>query len=251
MTDQQLAEAPEQEVIEQVQTEIDSETVSDTGENQEQKPTVSPEQNAAAEQAFKAREAKREAQALREENAALKAQIPVEARPTVPELDEFASAEDMQAWKTATEKQAKFDSGQELLLEKQQAEQNRLAQDEQAALLKKGKTYSSNATKLGVTPEELQLAGKVVATYLRPDLANAVLGDEIGPLISNYLSVNPEAIDSLNNADMLGVGPIFAEIKAKAAELKPKQSQAPEPAEQLDGGGAPQKQGGPPGVTYE
>ena len=252
MTDQQLAEAPESEVIiDEAQTEVPpSETVSEP-EAEQEKPVVSPEQKAAAENAFKAREAKRETEAVRRELESLKAQIPKETRPDVPELQEFADAEEMQAWQTANTEAIRYDERQRVIAETQQAVQQQQAQAEQVAFNEKVQAYSSNAEKLGVKPEELQQAGGLVSPYLRQDLVQAVLDDEDGPLVTVFLSANPEAIDSLNNANMLSIGQIYADIKAKAATLKPKQSQAPEPAEVLTGGGAPKKDTGPEGATYE
>jgi len=252
MTDQQLAEAPDSIVIDEAQTEyLPSETVSDTGENQEQKLEVSPEQKAAAEQAFKAREAKREAQALREENARLKAQMPEETRPNVPELDEYADAEQLKKWQQANAEAVRYDERQRIAAEAREAEQVRREYEEQAERNKKAQNYTLHAVKLGVKPEELQQAGGLVGSYLRSDIAEEVLGDDHGPLITIYLSVNPEAIDSLNNASMMSVGQIYSDIRSKAAALKPKQSNAPEPPELLNGRGAPKNDGGPTGATYE
>ena len=252
MTDQQLAEAQDSVVIDEAQTEVTtSETVSDSGENHDKQHEVSPEQKAAAEQAFKAREAKREAQALREENAKLKAQIPEETRPEVPSLNEYPEPEELRAWQTANADAIRFDERQKVIAEANQAGLDKQAYDEHQALTKRVQSYSSNAAKLGVKPEELQQAGGLVTPYMRQDLIESVLDDEDGPLITMFLSVNPEAIDSLNNASMLSIGQIYSDIKAKAAGLKPKQSKAPEPPEVLNGGGAPKNDGGPAGATYE
>jgi hypothetical protein len=69
-----------------------------------------------------------------------------------------------------------------------------------------------------------------------------ILEDEVGPLITEYLETRFDLIDTLNQMTPTSAGAfIEAHIKPEAMKLKPKQSEAPPPAEALNGNGAPQQ----------
>lgn len=260
MTDQLEAEAQETVTVNVESTETEtveattdqtSETVSDSGDNHENKPMFSPEQKAAASEAFKAREAKRENEELKRQLA--EAQQPKsEGRPEVPEIDDYSSEEDIKAFSEATKKAAVWEYQQEQLKEADYTAQV-TAQNQQAeAETKLRNDFVTNSTQAGIKLEDLQIAGNVVDAHgLNPQIAQAIMSDKEGGIALLHLATNPADIQALNGANALTLGTIYADIKAKAAKLKPKQSETPSPAEILDGNGAPPKQGGPPGVTYE
>ena len=147
--------------------------------------------------------------------------------------------------------------GEENRRQKQQKEAAYQAQitaqnDQVAAQTKLRDDFVTTSTQSGIKLEDLQIAGNVVDSYgLNPQIAQAMMADKEGGLVLLHLATDPASIQALNGANALTLGTIYADIKAKAAKLKPKQTEAPQPAEILDGNGAPPKQGGPPGVKYE
>ena len=66
-----------------------------------------------------------------------------------------------------------------------------------------------------------------------------------------HLAANPLELHELVTASPIAAGRMLADVKAKAAALKPKTSDAPDPASALGGRGAPQKGRGPQGATFE
>jgi hypothetical protein len=259
MTDQLEAEVQETvvtddviiESTEEAQTETTSETVSDSEEKHEEKSTFTPEQKATAEYAFKAREAKRENEELKRQLAEANQPKSVD-RPAVPELQEFPEPEEIAARDKATQQAAVWDYQQE---QQKEADYNAqvTAQNQQAEAANKLRSdFVTNSTQAGIKLEDLQIAGNVVDAHgLSPAIAQAIMADKEGGLALLHLATNPADIQVLNGANALTLGTIYADIKAKAAALKPKQSEAPPPAEILSGNGAPPKDGGPDGATYE
>lgn len=102
--------------------------------------------------------------------------------------------------------------------------------------------YTDRATKLGLDAKKVDDAGdKVVAYGISADLAQFILADEEGPLITTYLADNPLELDRLGKlSSMEAAVRINSIVREKAASLKPKITQAPEPAEVLSGRGAPE-----------
>jgi hypothetical protein len=65
-----------------------------------------------------------------------------------------------------------------------------------------------------------------------------------------HLNGNLQDQELLNNSNFANGAALYADIKAKAALLKPRQSEAPKPAETLDGAGAPSTDPRFAGVTW-
>lgn len=100
------------------------------------------------------------------------------------------------------------------------------------------KSYSENAAKLGITNEELQLAGNAVASYgISADMETAILNDSEGPLLTKYLAANPQEVGNLNSMNPIQAGAYLVSLKAKAGALKPKTSNTAAPATNLQGNG--------------
>ena len=99
-------------------------------------------------------------------------------------------------------------------------------------------SYSNKATELGIKQEELQAAANTVANYgLSDDLVMHILGDSDGPLITKHLAANAQDGYQLAAMSPFEVGSFLDGIKAKASALKPKTSNAPTPATNLQGNG--------------
>lgn len=201
-------------------------------------------------------EVRRESDKLKQEIEGLRKQIPVETRPDVPgtpdpyDDDYEARLKDRDA---AIHKQAAYDA-QETVRRDQEVtalqEQERVQVE---TLQKSVNEYSDRAIQLGVGEDDLRAAGNIVNQYgINPQLTLFILKDEQGPLITKYLSQNPQEIEALNRLDPMSAAVLVAtSIKQKAVGLKPKSTEAPEPPEYLEGAGAPLTKRGPKGATFE
>lgn len=241
-----------------------SESAPDTGENQEQKTEFSAEQQrifdeAIAKKVFKAREAERKAEALQKELEETKAKLPQKTRPTIPgipdslELTDEEFQEQLRLRDEAIREAAAFDAQEKAARERQEEQERQRLEDAQKALEKRVETYTQNALKLGVTNEELTQANQTVNSYgIDQGLADYIMDSPQGPLIAVYLQKNPLELDALRGTDPINAA-VYVEtvIKPKAATLKAKVTQAPEPAETLSGAGIAPSERGPKGATFE
>lgn len=191
---------------------------------------------------FEAKEAERKAEEYKAKLAEYEAkQREEEARrysnlPEAPDPFDDDYEQKLVNYNQALTEKAKFDARQEIYqqqqLQAQQIEQAKKAEEIQ----QKAKAYTSKAGELGISAEELQSAGNTIAQYgISDDLTLAILQDNEGPLITKYLASNPTEILDLGNMNPYMAGAKLMEIKQKAAQLKPKRTNAPEPATRLDG----------------
>ena len=209
------------------------------------------------EKAFKEREAKREAEQLKERLAELQANQPKESRPNIPEVpDPFDDdyAEKIRQRDEALAKATAFDAKQQVLQEQAEAAQKQRQLQEQKALSERVTSYTERAAKLGVDNKALQEAGARVVQYgISDDIANYLLDHEQGPIITTYLSGSPMELEALRGmVPMQAAVYIESAIKDKALQLGvKKQTTAPEPVEHLSGAGASPKTPGLEGVKFE
>lgn len=208
-----------------------------------------------------ARDFERRAEEAERKLQEAQAQIPQAQRPNVPDIPDRYEFNDDQEYIAALRKRddsireaTTFDARQQLATE--QAEQTKQAQlaEQHKALVDKATTYKQNAATLGVTDQQLQVSGAALANAgIGDEVAGYLLKDSEGPLIAEWLSRNPLDMEDVRSMSPMDAAVhINSNIRAKAAALKPKQSNAPAPAEHLSGGGVPDKQN--PllaGVTYE
>lgn len=117
---------------------------------------------------------------------------------------------------------------------------------------KRNDQFLENAKKLGVDNQALISAQQSVIDYgVTPELATALIEDSDGPLMVQHLAANPLELYDLVTANPIVAGLKLAEVKQKAAALRPKPTSAPTPATTLDGRGVPPKERGPEGATYK
>jgi hypothetical protein len=215
-------------------------------------------QKTVAKYAFEARAAKREADALRKQLEEAK-KAPQPERPAIPDVPNplSVSAEEharlQQQRENAIREAALYDARQKALNEQAERAEADAQRARLEALNKSTQTYASRAVQLGVKPEELQQAGQVVAQFGLDDaVAELILGDDHGPLITKYLASDADAMERLASLPPLQAAiEIVTTIKPKAASLKPRVSNAPPPQESLGMGAASFSSVGPPGATYE
>jgi len=246
------------EVIDQpeVNQELQSDTATDTGENQEQKTApIDAKQRAINVQAMEARTQRREKEALQKQLDELKANQPQQTRPEDPAvIDRYD--DDYEVKTAARDKvireQAAFDSAQAVHQQQKQAVLQQKQIQQQQVLAESIQSYTDRAVTLGVGKQDLQAAGNTINQFgLDMQLQQHILGDEQGPLIAKYLADNPQEMLNLSAlTPMQAAVMIESQIKPKATATG-KQTLAPEPTELLQGGGAPPGKRGPSGATYE
>lgn len=138
----------------------------------------------------------------------------------------------------AVRKQEAFNAQQSIYEQQQQQIQQQEAQAKAARVQESMVSYANKATELGIKQDELQAAANTVANYgLSDDLVLHILGDSDGPLITKHLAANPQEGYQLAQMSPFSVGSFLDGIKQKASALKPKTSNAPSPATNLQGNG--------------
>jgi len=266
--DDTLDEAQDIE-LEEVETEgqeTDSESSPDTEEVQEKqtKPVFDEVQQQAfdkaiAEKVYKQRNAEKEADQLKRRVQELEQQIPKEQRPAVPkEPDPFAlsEAEFQQQARLRDEaiaRQAAYDAQQRFHEQERQRVHQEQIQKEQELLNDKVATYSQRAVQLGISTEELQVAGNSVAQFgMSDEVINYILEDDLGPAITKYLSQNITELDSLRAMPPTQAAVrIATHVREKASALKPKVNAAPDPVNAPERAGKAPSAKAPKGATFE
>ena len=202
-----------------------------------------------------AREAERQAEALRAENQQLRSQLPQEQRPVVPEPPDPYDADYAGKLKDYTEAvaaTATYDAGQKARTEADQRQQFEAQQKLQGEWITRAQTYTEKAKALGVSPEKLQETGSYVARAgVNNDVTQYILEHEKGPLITQYLATHTEELDQLVGMNTAHASVYIQTVITPKASASSGVSGAPEPPDSLGGGGAPPTQRGPAGATFE
>lgn len=266
--DDTLDEAQDIE-LEEVETEgqaTDSESSPDTEEVQEKqtKPVFDEVQQQAfdkaiAEKVYKQRNAEKEADQLKRRVQELEQQIPKEQRPAVPkEPDPFALSEaefqqQARLRDQAIARQAAYDAQQRFHEQERQRVHQEQIQKEQELLNDKVATYSQRAVQLGISTEELQVAGNSVAQFgMSDEVINYILEDDLGPAITKYLSQNFTELDNLRAmSPTQAAARIATHVREKASALKPKVNAAPDPVNAPERAGKAPSAKAPKGAIFE
>lgn len=216
-------------------------------------------QKAINRQHFKFREEQRRADELAVENEKLKKQLQSQS-PSDPNGIEIPPIPDMWDDNYEAKVQAREDAIRRKAVAEAQATQStqNAALEEQKQQLKQAQRsqqlqdkFVDNAAKLGVDGEALNAAQNTIIQYgITPELATTILQDDNGPLLVQHLAANPLDLHDLVTLEPLQAGMKLAEVKQKAAALKPKRSEAPPPADTLTGRGAKEGERGPKGATF-
>ena len=158
--------------------------------------------------------------------------------PALPDAFDDDYEQKIQARDEAIRAQAQFNYSQQSHQQAQQAAQQQAAQAREQDVHVSMESYTRKATELGIKQEELQAAGNKVGSYgLSEDLVMHILKDTDGPLITKHLAANPQDGYELASMSPFAVGQFLDGIKQKASALKPKTSNAPKPATNLQGNG--------------
>jgi hypothetical protein len=265
-------EEQEQEPVETNETEDQPDTEEDVEEDSESstdseethdKPIFTEKQQrifdeAIGKKTFKLREMEREAEQLRKRLEEIERPV-TQSRPNVPALpDPFAVSDEEYKRQIMHREQAlisaaAYDARMQMLQNQQMQIAQEAAQKQQEVLVEKVQSYAQRAKTLGVKAEELQAAGSIVGQFgIEDSLVQYILEDDHGPLITKYLSQNIGLLDNLRNMHPTRAAVMIAtEIKSKAAALKPKFTNAPDPIRRPQPSGVQVKPKGPKGATFE
>ncbi len=242
--------------------EDDAESSTDSEETHD-KPIFTEKQqrifdDAIGKKTFKLREKEREADELRKRLEEVERPV-TQSRPNVPALpDPFAVSDEEYKRQIMHREQAlmsaaAYDARMQMLQNQQAQIAQEEAQKQQEVLVEKVQSYAQRAKTLGVKAEELQAAGSIVGQFgIEDSLVQYILEDDHGPLITKYLSQNIAMLDNLRNMHPTRAAVMIAtEIKANAAALKPRLTNAPDPIRRPQPSGIQAKPRGPQGATFE
>ena len=276
MTDELQADDTPMESVEVTEThseaseqpETVSESAADSGESHEQKVTFSDEQQAVMDKVvggktYKLREAERgfdqERADFKRQLEEMRAQLPQETRPDIPNLPDKYDYDSDADYMAAVQVRDKaltdavgYDARSQAQQDLQQQQQLKAQQEQQAAFQQKAQTYSERATTLGVKSDELQAAGQMLANAGMSDaMADAILSDDQGPLIAKYAAGNYQALERMLSNNPQVAWSAFNEAKAEASKLRPRTTSAPAPTETLRGNGVAKQNPLLDGVTFD
>lgn len=207
-------------------------------------------------QHFKFREEQRRAESLQRELDEIKAkQQPASTDvsiPPIPDSWDENYEEKIRQRDAAIVQKANADQNVQRHADTQAQQQRDQERQELERLQNLQNGFNENSKKLGVNQESMIKAQETVIQYgITPELANTLLGDSDGPLMVQYLATNPLDLHDIVNASPLDAGFKLAQVKTKAAALRPKTTSAPDPATTIGGRGTPAQERGPRGATFE
>ena len=252
--------APVEEVETQdalIENPQDGSDLAPEAETTEQTQVNEEEKKAKAQAAFNKeygakKQAERERDAIKAQFDELKQQS-MQPPPNVGEMPneyDYDTPEDFQQAKNsyvnAIQTKASYDAQQKAAADQQLVQQQATQQAAVQDLTEKAQTFLNNAKTVGVTDEEVnQYANTVINQYgMHDNLRVALLGHPEGPLMFKHLAGNPQELGLLNNMDPYSAGSYIENtLKAKAVALKPKTSDAPPPAQDIEGAGVDPENG--------
>ncbi len=177
------------------------------------------------------------------------------ARPEIPPVpDPFAENFEELILKRdlALQSATAYDAKQNFITQQQQDAATEKKNTELAALQDTVRTYSERAAKLGISPQQLDLAGRTVQSFgISDQVTHFILNDEKGPAITHFLARNPAEVEAIGI-----LGPMAAAVYITNTILPQmipakRKKLAPAPADTLGGGaGSPTKRRGAVGTTY-
>ena len=200
-------------------------------------------------------ESKQEAVTLKQELADVKSQIPQPTQPVIPEfpdvLDEDFEAK-KQAYTDAIRAEAQFSERQKTEQDQAVNAQNTALKEQQTAQQSTIDSYFKKANVLGITQQEAASAGKVINDFGIDPYVQQYILEEAGPAVARYLSANVADLQTIAGLSPMSAAAFIAKlVPAANASVQQSPNDAPDPANELKGGGSPPKQRGPEGATFE
>lgn len=199
-----------------------------------------------AKQRWKRGEAERKAQALEAELQQTRAQLaelqkePEPQIPPIPDRFDDDYETKLKQRDEAVQAKAGYELRQRQLQEQAEQQAREQAIQAQQAQAQKAQEYEEKVKQSGLDEKAVEAAMYAVRDMnLPPHVVQALIADQESPKLMKFLADNPHEANELYGADpyhaALKVG---TELREKAVRsLTPKQTQAPPPPQQLDGGG--------------
>ena len=191
------------------------------------------------------REAQEENERLRQQLQSVQSQPMFNQAPTVPELpdpfdvDEQEYQNAIKQRDEAIQARSRWDAQQQQQNLIEQQRQLAAQQQQQQEIAKKAESYQKRAKDYGIKPEALQQSAQVLVNYgLNDAIAQEILTDEKGPLITQHLAGNPLELN-----EVVSLPPIQAalyierNIKPKLANVSPKKTNATRPKSRVNSTG--------------
>ncbi len=233
--------------------ESGSELAPDSGESREEKDPAIVAQEIAQkainkqhakyrEEERKRKEAESRIQAMEQKLQKFETSKPEPTVPPIPDPYEDDYEEKVKARDIAIKERARFERDQEFKTE----QETKLAEEKQTLEQKKAQEQSQRFEKrtaeIGLDAETVSKAVKAVVDYgVNQDIAQFLLSDDDGPAMVAYLAGNPIELSELNEmSPMQAAIKLNSEVREKAGSVRPKQSNAPDPAITLSGNGVPE-----------
>jgi hypothetical protein len=163
--------------------------------------------------------------------------------PARPNFDDYFTAEefnqDMQSYESKLREHERFNTQQSTFLQQQEAIQLQQQQAAQAEAMQLQNDFVSKSKAAGASDQEFN---NIVNTLNNGGMtqqgAKAIMSlGEDGYFIAKHLAANVMEASEFNSLDPIQQGMKLVELKQKASALKPKTSNAPEPATNLQGNG--------------
>lgn len=185
--------------------------------------------NRLREQTYHRRQAEREREELRQENAALKARTALKAEP---DPDDYADrdkyAEDKEAWKKQEREKIRAEEAENLRRESAQRARQTEAEKQKEAYLSGRQDAIKEDPKFHEYEVEID---KVVEAFDAPEIQDLILAaKKQGPKIVRYLGTNPDELEEIASASprerAFLMGKLVAKLDAKPAKTI---STAPDP----------------------
>lgn len=172
--------------------------------------------------------------------------------PEVPDIYDDDYDTKLKAREEALAKAAAEKAKKDFLKEQQQKEFHAKAQAENSRINKQVDEMYANASKYGISREELDDADRTVSQFLNnQDLAKFILAQKDSALIVKYLASSPIEMEKIRGMDALNASVhIATKIIPETDKLKPGVTKTPDPID------IPEKSGSPrdkflEGVTFE
>lgn len=171
--------------------------------------------------------------------AEFEASKPALSIPPIPDPYEDDYEEKTKARDAAIIAKANQDERQSVLDSQQQSIQQKAEQDKIESAQRAVTAYRDKAKSIGVDEARLVQAENVVANYgIDQDQLQFIIGKDDGALIIQHLAANPIELDDLKSMNPFHAAEyINSTLSQKAAALKPRTSNAPDPVKPLNGNG--------------
>lgn len=150
---------------------------------------------------------------------------------------------ELAAWEVRQEERQRY--------EREQVQRAQYEQQQQ--LLGQVKTYTERAVEMGISEQDLAVAGNAVAQFgIADDLVADLLSDDLGPAVVMHLSRNLGDLAQIQQMTPTRAAAfIESNVKPKVTRSLKRRQAPPEPGETPEGKGTPKPRRGPKGVTYE